>query len=98
MNLSDKLKDIKGQAEDLAVDLTDKAGDLAGDVKVKTGEFARDHGDQVRSGVDRTTVFVEEKLGPKAGQVADRAGGAVKRVVDRLDPGDASSETLDGSS
>lgn len=98
MSLSDKLKDIKEKAGDLAGDVTDRAGDLAGDVKKKTGELANEHGDQVRSGIDKTTVFVEEKLGPKAGQVADRAGGAAKRVVDRLDPGDASTETLDGPS
>jgi hypothetical protein len=96
VGLSERLKDIKGAAEDLAVDLTDRAGVLAEDARRKTGELAVEHGDQVRSGIDRAAGFVDEKLGPKAGQVAGRAGEAAKRVVDRLDPGDGSSETSDG--
>lgn len=61
----------------------DKLQDGAEDLKDKAQALLQEHGDEIDSGIDKASDFVEDKTGGKV--KLDKAADALKDGIDKLD-------------
>lgn len=63
----------------------DKLKKSAEEIKDKVAEAVDEHGPKIGEGIDKAAGFVDEKTGHKYSDKIDKATGAVKGGLDKLD-------------